>query len=145
MFKDGVDHKTDIQAFSFEGQSYDFIFASHVLEYIPNEEKAIAEIKRILMSSGIVILSVSIVTLKTIEYQELNPHESGHVRVPGFDYSERYRLKFPEIKLLDSTSSPEKYRLYVCEDRSHYPTQACPLRTPMRGEKHPDIVPVYYC
>jgi SAM-dependent methyltransferase len=145
LFMDGVDHKVDIQDLPFEDQSFDFVFASHVLEHVPNDEKAIAEIRRILTSNGIAILPVPIVTQQTINYPEPNPNESGHIRAPGFNYFDRYRLEFSEIKLFDSTSFSEKYQLYIYEDRSHYPTHACPLRTPMRGEKHSDIVPVCYC
>ena len=49
----GVDHNVDLQQLPFEDETYDFVFASHVLEHIPDDEKAIAEIRRILKPNGI--------------------------------------------------------------------------------------------
>ena len=41
----GVDHNVDLQQLPFDSGSYDFIFASHVLEHIADDEKAILEIE----------------------------------------------------------------------------------------------------
>lgn len=90
----GVDHNVDLQELPFEDQTYDFVFASHVLEHIPNDEKAISEIRRILKPNGIAILPVPLVAEKTIEYSEPNPNETYHVRAPGFDYFDRYDRYF---------------------------------------------------
>jgi hypothetical protein len=49
------------------------VFASHVLEHIPDDGLAIREIRRILVPDGIAILPVPLVSLKTIEYAEPNP------------------------------------------------------------------------
>ena len=140
----GVDHKVDLQKLPFEDQTYDFVFASHVLEHIPNDERAISEIRRILRPNGIAILPVPLVAEKTIEYSEPNPNEFYHVRAPGFDYFERYKRYFSKIDTISSDSLPDRYQLFVYEDRSQWPTKGCPLRTPMQGERHIDIVPVCY-
>ncbi len=140
----GVDHNVDLQKLPFEDQSYDFVFASHVLEHIPNDEKAISEIRRILKPNGIAILPVPIVAEKTIEYPEPNPHESYHVRAPGFDYFDRYDQYFSKVDKTSSDSLPSRYQLFCYENRSQWPTEECPLRLPMQGEKHIDIIPVCY-
>lgn len=140
----GVDHNIDLQQLPFDDESYDFVFASHVLEHIPDDEKAISEIRRILKPNGIAILPVPIVAEKTIEYPEPNPHEGYHVRAPGIDYFERYECHFSRVDRFSSDSLPEKYQLFVFENRSQWPTKKCPLRFPMQGEKHIDIVPVCY-
>jgi SAM-dependent methyltransferase len=144
LFMKGVDHKVDIRALPFADQAYDLVFASHVLEHIADDGKAIHEIRRILKPNGIAILPVPVVTDKTIEYPEPNPREAGHVRAPGLDYFERYGRYFNRVEILASDSLPEKYQLFIYEDRSVWPTAECPLRPPMQGERHSDFVPVCY-
>jgi ubiquinone/menaquinone biosynthesis C-methylase UbiE len=140
----GVDHHVDLQHLPFADGTYDFVFASHVLEHIPDDEKAISEIRRILKPNGIAILPVPIVAEKTIEYPEPNPHESYHVRAPGMDYFDKYRRHFSRVERFSSDPLPKKYQLFLYEDRSRWPTKESPLRLPMPGEKHGDIVPVCY-
>ncbi|HTV42210.1 MAG TPA: class I SAM-dependent methyltransferase [Candidatus Sulfotelmatobacter sp.] len=137
-----VNHRVDIQNLPFENGTYDFVFASHVLEHIPNDRKALLEIRRILKPNGIAILPVPIVCEKTIEYSEPNPNEGYHVRAPGLDYFERYERYFDRVKIRSSDSLPEKYQTFIYEDRTQWPSRACPLRPAMPGEKHPDFVPV---
>lgn len=140
-----VDHKVDIQNLPFADSSYSFIFASHVLEHIPDDIKAIKEIRRILKPNGVAMLSVPLVAEKTIEYPEPNPQEHNHIRAPGcLDYYDRFTPFFSKIEKYTSESFPEKYQLFVYEDRSKWPNDDCPLRLAMEGEKHIDIVPVCY-
>jgi SAM-dependent methyltransferase len=140
----GVDHHVDLQDLPFKDASYDFIFASHVLEHVPDDKKAIREIRRILKPGGLAILPVPVVSKKTIEYQEANPHEAYHMRAPGFDYFDKYRPYFDRVQTRTSAELPEKYQLYIYEDRSVWPTPACPLRPAMLGDRHIDFVPICY-
>ncbi|MBZ0073202.1 MAG: methyltransferase domain-containing protein [Gammaproteobacteria bacterium] len=139
-----VDHNVDLQQLPFDSGSYDFVFASHVLEHIPDDEKAISEIRRVLKPNGIAILPVPIVAEQTVEYPEPNPHEDYHVRAPGVDYFDKYERYFSRVERFSSDSLPEKHQLFVFEDRSQWPTKKCPLRPAMSGEKHIDVVPVCY-
>ena len=139
-----VDHQVDLQELPFKDQTYDFVFASHVLEHIPDDGKAISEIRRILKPNGIAVLPVPLVAEKTIEYPGPNPHEAHHVRAPGVDYFDRYERFFARVEKFRSDSLPAEYQLFVFENRSQWPTKECPLRPPMQGEKHIDIVPVCY-
>lgn len=140
----GVDHQVDLQQLPFRDGSYDFIFASHVLEHIRNDMKAIAEIRRVLTSRGIAVLPVPVVANKTVEYAEPNQHEAYHVRAPGMDYFDRYESYFSKVERFTSDSLPAKYQVFVFEDRTRWPSQECPLRPSMPGERHIDVVPVCY-
>lgn len=140
----GVQHQVDLQNLPFKDATYDFIFASHVLQHIPDDEKAIAEIRRVLKAGGIAVLPVPVVCEKTIEYKEPNPGESYYWRLPGLDYFDRYRAHFATVESRNSADLPEKYQTYSYEDRSVWPTPACPLRPPMAGRRHVDFVPVCY-
>ena len=139
-----VDHKVDIQELPFADATYDFVFASHVLEHIPDDLKALQEIRRILKPGGIAVLPVPLICEKTVEYPEPNPYEDHHVRAPGLDYFDRYNVYFSQVKQYSSEQLPEKYQLFMYEDRSQWPTEQCPLRPAMAGEKHFGIVPVCY-
>jgi len=140
-----VDFNIDLQNRTpFPDESFDIVFASHVLEHIPDDSHAIAEIRRIIKPGGFAILPVPIVSETTIEYPEPNEFESGHVRAPGYDYFDRYRNYFDRIVEISSESFPERYQLFIYEDRTIYPTPESPLREPMPGERHNDIVPICY-
>jgi ubiquinone/menaquinone biosynthesis C-methylase UbiE len=138
----GVDHQVDLQHLPFPAASYDFVFASNVLEHIPDDVQAIREIRRILKPGGVAVLPVPVVAEKTIEYPAANPHEAGHWRAPGFDYDRKFRPFFSRVEILTSASVPEKYQPFIYEDRSRWPTARMPLRPPMPGERHLDVVPI---
>lgn len=140
----GVDFNVDLQSLPFADKTYDFVFASHVLEHVPDDKKAISEIRRILKPNGMAILPVPLVSDVTIEYPEPNPNEAYHVRAPGYDYVERFEQCFFRVEQITSESFPEKYQLFLYEDRGQWPTRECPLRPAMAGEKHLDIVPICY-
>lgn len=140
----GVDHHVDLQRLPFGDESYDVVFASHVLEHIPDDRAAIAEIRRILRPGGIAILPVPIVAPRTVEYGAPNPNEDGHVRAPGPDYFDRLRACFARVETHASQDWPERHQLFIYEDRSHWPTAKCPQRPPMAGDRHVDVVPVCY-
>ena len=136
-----VDQKEDLTHLSFDNNSFDIVYASHVLEHIKNDRKALSEIVRVLKPGGVAIIPVPINGNKTIEYQEPNAHESYHFRCPGEDYYERYKSFFRDVKLYDSSNFDEKYQVYVYEDRTKWPI-TMPLRSVTPGLRHKDIVPV---
>ena len=140
----GVDFRADMRQLPFADRSYDVVLASHVLEHIAEDERAIAEIARVLRPSGFALLPVPIISTHTVEYGAPNPHEFGHVRAPGLDYFERYRKAFGQVSVWSSSDFDERYQLHVYEDRTRYPCAISPHRTPMPGDRHPDYVPVCF-
>ena len=142
LFMKGVDHRVDLQKLPFSDATYDFVFASHVLEHVPDDVKAIREIRRILKPGGLAVLPVPVVAEKTIEYPEANPHEAYHMRAPGLDYHEKFKPFFSSVETRTSESVPEKFQPYIYEDRSGWPTKHMPLRRSMPGQRHIDIVPI---
>ncbi len=139
-----VDYNVDLQDLPFGDATYDLVLASNVFDYIPNDKKALAEIRRILKPDGIAILPVSVACEKTIEYSEPSPNESYHIRACGMDYFDRYEEFFSKVERIYSDSLPQKYQLFIYEDRSRWPSKECPLRPPMAGEKHLNVCPVCY-
>jgi SAM-dependent methyltransferase len=138
----GVDHKVDIQKLPFADATYDVVFASHVLEHIPDDRKAISEIRRILRPGGLAFLPVPLLGDKTIEYGAPDPLDFDHVRAPGYDYPMRFSEYFRSVKEYTSDMFPERYQLYLLEDRSQWPNPRVPHRAPSQGLRHKDVVPV---
>ena len=80
----------------------------------------------------------------TAEYSGSKSNESNPVRETGPDYYDRYYDVFPKVQSYTSSDFKEKFQLYNYEDRTRWPPQNRPLRLPMPGERHPDVVPVSF-
>jgi len=122
--------------------SYDVVYASHVLEHIPDDRAAVRNIARILKPTGFAILPVPIVCRSTVEFPRVVETEYGHVRGPGPDYFDRFRDDF-DIELFTSEDLDDRNQVWVYENRTRYPTKWAPYRTPSAGKRHVDIVPVF--
>jgi len=140
---DNVDRREDLTRLSFGDNTFDFVYASHVLEHIKKDFLALSEIKRVLKPGGCAIIPVPLIGQKTIEYKKANPHEYYHVRCPGSDYYDRYKKYFSKIRLFCSSDFDEKYQLYYYENRTKWPA-AVSHRPFVAGERHLCIVPVCY-
>ena len=139
-----VDFKIDLTSLPFEDASYDVVYASHVLEHIQDDRLALREVRRILKPGGIAILPVPLVSPETVEYPKPDPVDDFHWRAPGPDYFDRYREFFDGIRIFTSSEFPDEFQLYLYEDRTKFPNERLPLRRPMAGERHVDMVPVCY-
>ena len=136
-----VDLNFDLTNVPLESGSYDVVYASHVLEHIPDDRLAIAEIRRILAPGGFAVLPVPIVCERTVEYPFAVESEAGHVRAPGPDYFERF-AEFDAVEVFRSRDFGEEPQVYVVEDRTRYPNRHAPFRTASPGRRHEDMVPV---
>lgn len=92
-------HVTDITDIQYRDNTFDYIICNHVMEHIPNEEKAVSEIMRVLKPNGKWIFSFPICTdMKTYEDKTLISPEQrrkeygqvDHVRLYGYDFAERF-------------------------------------------------------
>ncbi|MGB7785534.1 MAG: methyltransferase domain-containing protein [Salinimicrobium sp.] len=121
-----ADVKADICDLPFEDNSFDFILCNHVLEHIPDDEKAMQELYRILEPGGTAILQIpqELNREKTFEDDSItDPKERAkifgqydHVRVYGRDFFNKLRsigFKVDEVDLTSNMdpSLVEKYRL----------------------------------
>lgn len=121
-----ADVKADICDLPFEDNSFDFILCNHVLEHIPNDQKALEELYRVLQPGGTAILQIpqDLNREKTFEDDSItDPKERAkifgqydHVRLYGKDFFEKLRSIGFKVEEVDLTSQmdPElvdKYRL----------------------------------
>mgnify|MGYP001208660671 FL=1 len=133
LYRKDVDHQFDIEEIPYPDNSFDLVFASHVLEYVKNDKKAINEIKRVLRSGGLAFLPVPMLHDKTIDFEERPPNKRI-IRETGVDYFDRYREVFTEVKVYDPSSFNEKFNLTIdMEDESSTETRMYQL---------PNLLPV---
>jgi ubiquinone/menaquinone biosynthesis C-methylase UbiE len=92
--------KMDITKIEYPNDSFDIIFCNHVLEHIPEDGKAMAELYRVLKKDGLAILLVPLSSnFNTYEDWSITTPEGrleafwqdDHVRLYGQDYFEKLR------------------------------------------------------
>lgn len=78
----------DITAMRYPDNSQDYFLALHVLEHIPDEARALSEIRRVLKPGGAAVLQVPVDWSVPVgyEYARPDPREVGHVRRYGQDF-----------------------------------------------------------
>ncbi|WP_296866666.1 class I SAM-dependent methyltransferase [uncultured Methanobrevibacter sp.] len=101
-----VEEKMDIQDIHYDDDYFDFIYCSHILEHVPDDFKAMRELRRVLKPGGIALIMVPINGVvyelpfdesKTHEDENINTPEArekyygqdDHVRLYGSDFKER--------------------------------------------------------
>jgi len=112
LFREDVDHQFDIQNIPYPDNSFDLVFASHVLEYVENDKQAIKEIKRVLRPGGLAFLPVPMLHEKTIDFENRPPNKRI-IRETGIDYFDRYREVFNEVKIYKPNSFDERFNLTI--------------------------------
>lgn len=130
IWHEPVDFPADLTRLPFADASWDCIFASHVLEHVADDERALREIRRVLRPGGIAVLPVPVSQGRTEEYAAPDPLQHGHVRAPGMDYFERYRRHFAEVEIWSSSRFAGAFQLH-CIERAG-------------GARREDYVPVCY-
>ncbi|MGG7566779.1 class I SAM-dependent methyltransferase [Rhodovulum sp. DZ06] len=93
--------KMDVTDLELEDGSYTLFWASHVLEHVPEDRKAIAEIHRVLAPGGKAVIQVPIWRLKTFEDPSATTperrlelfYQDDHVRLYGLDIMERFEAQ----------------------------------------------------
>jgi len=89
----------DITDIPFPDDSFGAIYCSHVLEHVPDDRSALAELYRVLRPGGWAVLQVPIMGAVTFEDPSVTDPEErtrvfgqwDHVRRCGLDYVERMR------------------------------------------------------
>jgi hypothetical protein len=92
-----ADLAMDITDIQFPDDAFDVIYCSHVLEHVPDDQRAMRELRRVLAPCGWAILQVPIRGLRTEEDPQVkSPEErrrlygqADHVRQYGADYRDR--------------------------------------------------------
>ncbi len=145
LMMNDVDYNVDIQALPFSDESFDFIFASHVLEHIPDDIKALSEIYRILKPNGMAILPVPIIGQHTVEFDEPDPLQDYHVRAPGVDYYDRYKMIFSSVEMVSSFDVDEDIQPFIySKDKFSIRDDGWVHPYLVEGRKYIDCLPICY-
>jgi SAM-dependent methyltransferase len=91
----------DIQNLSFESQTYDYILCNHVIEHVPNDNLAFAELSRLLKTNGKAIITIpgDYHLSPTVEFKQTD--SNGHFRHYGLDVIKKMKLYFSEVDAID--------------------------------------------
>jgi SAM-dependent methyltransferase len=125
--------KVDITQIPFEDESFDFILCNHVLEHIPDDNRAMKELYRVLSKEGNGIFQVPIDYSRKETYEDwtiTSPEErekafgqNDHVRWYGQDYKERLEkvgFTVNEIDYPATFSSDEVFRFGLMKSEKIY-------------------------
>lgn len=117
--------RIDICNIQYSNGSFDAVYCSHVLEHVPDDRKAMHELRRILRSDGWAILLVPITADHTFEDPAItDPKErlrlfgqDDHVRRYGPDYVDRLRDAGFDVQIFlpSDLFSPEEIFRYGLE------------------------------
>ena len=114
-----VKKAVDITNITFDDDSFDLIMCTHVLEHIPDDRKAMAELYRVLKpKTGIAFLNVPLFNIPvTFEDPAINSPElrskyygqADHLRAYGLDYPQRLREAGFSVQLFTMQGLDEKF------------------------------------
>jgi len=115
--------KMDITKIEYPDESFDIIFCNHVLEYIPEDNRALSELYRVMKKGGFAIIMVPLsLDAKTYEDKSITTPEGreksfgyhDHVRVYGQDFLDKLRsVRFiVEAIPTDNYLSPDELKRY---------------------------------
>ncbi len=90
----------DIQALSFQEGAFDVVLCNHVIEHVPDDRKALAEIHRVLRPGGMAVITVPGDWHRphTIRFENPADH-NGHYRDYGADFTTLLRSIFPKVEV----------------------------------------------
>lgn len=124
-----ADIKADICNIPLPDNHFDVVFCNHVLEHIPNDQKAMQELHRVMKPGGWGIFQVPINTSLTNTYEDFSitsPEERqkhfgqyDHVRWYGMDYFDRLRSVGFEIlksNFIKNFSSAQQKKFALAKD-----------------------------
>lgn len=138
LYRKDVDKNFDIQEIPFKNESFDIVFASHVLEYPDNDIKAISEFRRVLKPNGIAVLPIPLVHEKTNDRKERHKI-TRMMHEPGLDYFTRFDKFFSKVDIHRAEMYPKQHQLYIFKGDT---AKGSPLA--IGDGWYSDVVPVCY-
>jgi SAM-dependent methyltransferase len=105
-----ADTQADVTDLPFEGGSFDLVVCVHVLEHVPNDRSAIAELQRVLRPGGCAVIQVPPSPLRETfeDFTVTSPEERerlfgqyDHVRLCGADYPLRLEAAGFDVAQVD--------------------------------------------
>jgi SAM-dependent methyltransferase len=114
----------DVTRLSFRDGRFDLVICSHVLEHVPDDRAAMAEIARVLRPNGRAVIAVPLDLRRPATHEDPGAASAAqrlavyghpyHVRICGADYGERIADAGFAVRRVDSAAalSPHRRRYY---------------------------------
>jgi SAM-dependent methyltransferase len=106
-----ADYQVDIMDIPFPGESFDYIICFHVLGHVPDEQKAIEEMHRVLKRDGVALISTIIdphnpLTFETDDADTPEKRlqyysEPDLLRLHGSDFDRRLMQRGFQVEVID--------------------------------------------
>ena len=124
---DGRTQRVDLTDIGFPDESFDAVIANHVMEHIPDDRRALAEIRRVLRPGGWAILMTPILRDVTDEDPSASPEERlrrfgqiDHVRLYGWDYVDRLEAAGLDVQVIRDEHGAGAIRRYALHNRQGF-------------------------
>ncbi|MEX2493386.1 MAG: methyltransferase domain-containing protein [Nitrospirales bacterium] len=127
--------KMDVMDIQFNDHMFDVVICNHVLEHVPDDKKAMAELHRVLKPNGWALLQVPLslsldatyedATITSPEDRERMFGQKNHLRIYARDYKDRLECVGFGVKeyeavrelgadIVQRFALPEKENIYIC-------------------------------
>lgn len=108
--------RQDVQNLSIASDLFDIVLSNHVIEHVPNDDKAISEMYRITKRGGKVIITIpgNFKRTKTVYFDNLK--NNGHYRDYGIDFIEKMKKVFPKVEIIDLSKFDKSGKLAIPEN-----------------------------
>ncbi len=127
--------RIDVTNIPCADETFDVIYCSHVLEHVPDDARAMRELRRVLKRTGWALLQVPVVQGRTDEDPTVrDPAErlrrfgqADHVRRYGTDYPDRLEAAGFRVRVFDAgeiVTPEEAVRMAVGDGRVYYCARA---------------------
>lgn len=103
-----VDVAADIQELPFEDASFDCVYLSRVLKYVPDTEAALRQTRRVLRPGGLAVVSEHYVCETTVD---TDLERTGAAHALGADLLERFDAHFDRVERCFSDERPGEHQL----------------------------------
>lgn len=132
--------RMDLTRIEMPDESFDAIVCCHVLEHIPDDAKAMKELRRVLRRGGWAILQTPVETSRAVTYEDpgiTSPQDrfvhfgqEDHVRVYGRDYVDRLRAAGFDVAIhrIQEQLGPELTRIFGLDQHEeiYFCTESAP-------------------
>lgn len=129
-----ADRKMDLCRLELEDESFDVFYAGHVLEHVPDDRRALTEIRRVLKPGGWAVIMVPVSGETTVEDASVTDPaerkarygEADHVRSYGADFTQRLEQCGFRVREVDYARGVNRFRFYrlgLCLDTIYHCTK----------------------
>lgn len=139
LLKKDVDFNEDVQAMSFNDNSYDCVVISRVLTIPPDLDASLSEIRRILKPGGLAVIAEIYKHENTKEFGKMINERSREI---GIDLIDKLDEVFDEVECFSSNQYNEQFQLANKMVLNGQPTDAFPDKVKINNVGFSELVAI---